>query len=391
VRTDTKDEPHLPGSTVAGALRAYCATQNDLNASPELFGPIPSSSDKARGASPIQVLGTVYRTAGTPTKQRRRTAIDGKRGAAANTKLYAVEQLPANTAFDVFLRWDDPDDRYELFLERLESWQPRLGRGVSQGAGQCTVTELGSRVFDLSTPDGLLDWLRISSLDGYPERRPVRRGVETEPLRDIEFEIVDALHMGTGEFRETKEGLKISTIVRDGGDSDGVPVVPGSGLKGILRSRAEYICRVVGAPACDDQCCGTCRPCKLFGFTGEELAAQRAKIVVHDAVIEEPVTQERQHVALDRFTGGAAPGLLYTDEVIASGRFRLRIDALDPGKIDDTDLLLLDAVVADLNDGLIGLGARTTAGYGTVRIISDTRESSARLTELSARLSSEAL
>lgn len=136
----------------------------------------------------------------------------------------------------------------------------------------------------------------------------------------------------------------------------------------MLRSRVEYVCRVVSAPACPDQSCGSCRPCRLFGFSGSSGRARRAKIAVHDSTITDPVLELRQHVAVDRFTGGARDQLLYTDEVITSGRFRVRVEELEP--IDDTERLLLDAALTDLHDGLVGIGARTTAGLGTARITS---------------------
>jgi hypothetical protein len=55
--------------------------------------------------------------------------------------------------------------------------------------------------------------------------------------------------------------------------------------------------------------------------------------------------------------------------VLVAGRFDLTIEPLgDP--LLPADLALLDAVLLDLHDGLIGIGARTTAGYGTVAIVS---------------------
>lgn len=137
----------------------------------------------------------------------------------------------------------------------------------------------------------------------------------------------------------------------------------------MLRSRAERICRVVGAKACDDeQQCGRCRPCRLFGFPKDE-RRQRGKIAVEDAEITDHHTCLRPHVAIDRFTGGALDSALYHDEVLDAGRFHLRIG--DLAEIDPTVRLLLDAVINDLHHGYIGIGSRTTAGCGTVRVTSD--------------------
>ena len=112
---------------------------------------------------------------------------------------------------------------------------------------------------------------------------------------------------------------------------------------------------------------------------------RRAKIAVADSVIANATSELRTHVAIDRFTGGARDQLLYTDEVVTAGQFRLRIYALEP--LDDLDRLLIDVVLTDLHDGLVGIGGRTTAGLGTVRITSEwTRPD---LTTLADRLTGE--
>lgn len=367
LRRDTNGRIHLPGTTVAGSLRAHCDHYESLQPSeghPELFGPRPGKDNKQRTASPIQVLGTLYRHQGDP-ELAKRTAINRERASADNNTLHHVEMLPAGTEFDVVLRWNNPDERLAAFLEALGAWRPHLGRGASHGAGLCTVIGRGDRLYDLTTAEDLLAWLRLSSPEDYPAPESITRSTTPTPVLDLELEIVDGLHIGAGPTEE-HEGTtpKINRVLRRGDDF----LVPGTTLKGVLRSRAEYICRVVDAPACPDQSCGCCRPCRLFGFSGRRRHARRAKIAVHDTTITEPALECRQHVAIDRFTGGARDQLLYTDEVITSGRFRLRIEELEP--LDDTDQLLLNAALTDLHDGLIGIGARTTAGLGTVRITS---------------------
>ena len=138
------------------------------------------------------------------------------------------------------------------------------------------------------------------------------RSAHAEPDYDITFEIVGGLHISAGEpsAHESSEEPLVNRALR----SDGRFVVPGSTLKGILRSRAEYVCRVVGAGVCTNHQCGECHPCRLFGYGGESRNARRAKIAVADSVIANATSELRTHVAIDRFTGGARDQLLYTDE-----------------------------------------------------------------------------
>ncbi|MDV6011653.1 RAMP superfamily CRISPR-associated protein [Haloechinothrix sp. LS1_15] len=388
---DPWGRPHLPGTTVAGNLRAHCRrTDTRLN---DVFGSA-GDGDTRRG-SEIQVLGTVLRGSaetGMDTVIHTRTAIDRYRGAARNTSLHQVEQLPEGTEFDVVLRWNDPpSEQRGALLEAIRTWQPRFGRGVTYGAGRCVVVGLGVVDYDLTTRDGLHAWLQHTETMPYPEPEPIDAASSAPTwVMDVDLEIVDGLHIGTGVASEA-EGHDGGTIARVKRDPHGQPVVPGSSLKGVLRSRAEYICRVVGAPLCGDTAEENergepCRPCRIFGYTAGPDAARRAAIAVHDAPIMDAVVEVRNHVAIDRFTGGARDQLLYRTELVVAGRFRIRVEELQ--RLDDTDRLLLHAVVADLHDGLIGIGARTTAGQGTVRV-ADSAWQRPDLASLASRLGGE--
>jgi CRISPR/Cas system CSM-associated protein Csm3 (group 7 of RAMP superfamily) len=151
-------------------------------------------------------------------------------------------------------------------------------------------------------------------------------------------------------------------------------------MKGLLRSRAEFILRSVGVTPvpCRDASCavsGACWTCRVFGRGGgrdEDDAAvgTRAAVRVADAVVAGGVRAERTHIAIDRFTGGVLDGALYTMEVLEAGTFPLAVERL-PGGVDDglarEIRAVLRLVLEDLNDGIIGMGGGTARGYGSVR------------------------
>lgn len=356
--------PHLPGTTVAGSLKAHCASHPQLAT---LFGGDPDS--ETRTPSRIQVLGTRLRGGPDLTRQTR-VAIDRHRGAATAHFLFIVEQLPAGTEFDIYLRCDDLHNLVPDLHAALQTWQPRLGRGTSTGAGACTVTGIGATTLDLATVDGLAAWLDITGPDTYPQpdtAPPIP--AQPEPLVDLTLRIIDGIHIGTGEPALSPDGrTNISSVQLD---TDRQPYIPGSSLKGVLRSRVEYICRVLGQLVCTQANCGACRPCALFGWSpaaSDQRMGGRAAIVVHTAPIRDAQIEHRNHVALDRVTGGQHDALLFTDLVVVAGQFQLRIDQRD--QPDPAAIALLQASIADLHDGLVGIGASTTRGLGTVRVTS---------------------
>ena len=408
IRKDPSGQATLPGTTIAGNLRAHCtAIDAELGA---LFGDTPEQLDeKHRKAerenteperatpSTIQVLGTVLHRGGDTISHTRNTA-DRSRGAARTHHVHRVEMLTQGTQFDVVLRWDNanPDLLRDRFLPALKQWRPMLGRGVTRGAGRCSLIGWGTKDYALDSAEGLLAWLRDTDLESRPEPSgtPPDAAEPDHPL-DADLSIVDALHCGTGDAETTPGGKNNQLKAFRHGTQF---VVPGSTLKGVLRTRAEYICRVLGLAACQDQRCGNCRPCRLFGFAGES-AALRGRIAVEDAMIQHAKSQRRPHVAIDRFTGGARDQALYEHEVVAQGTFTLQVRWLLPSSQDATDAegsnspaseavqdtRLLNAALEDLNEGYVGIGARTMAGYGSVRV-ETCRSKRFELTELAGVL-----
>lgn len=184
--------------------------------------------------------------------------------------------------------------------------------------------------------------------------------------------------------------------------------LPGSSLKGVLRSHAERIARTLNSTAaCDpfardgqSASCGNCfealkhreegipedlkryelpdtvkEPdklnqrvyadscpiCRLFGSTWY---AGRLATADAYAVGNPPQPQPRDSVGIDRFTGGAASGVKFDLEVVTEGRFAT---SLHLRNFELWQLGLVGFLLQDLKDGLIRLGAAKSRGLGKVR------------------------
>jgi CRISPR/Cas system CSM-associated protein Csm3 (group 7 of RAMP superfamily) len=391
VDTDPWGRPHLPGTSLAGALREMVTCAADSATADELFGHVlPAGTGNidevdARasllwvlGTRPVGPDGTELRT--VPTQVRASTAISRSRGAAERNTLRVEEVLPPGSRFETFLRWDDaPTAGLEMLLAMLADWQPLMGRGTSRGRGRCVIDKICYGTLDLGEPAGLYRWLSTSGPElartvSSTEIDLTGKSFQPRALLRLSMAISGPLRVGSGEPPEAigDEGQQVTPMFRDGNRY----VLPGTGLKGLLRSRVEYILRSVGiSPSpCLNQQCGTCWTCKVFGHAGgqdssAEAVGERAQVRIPDAVIEKPVLVQRKHVAIDRFTGGAHPGLLYTVDALESGNFTFAVEPLVDDEPPDrmTEIrALLRLVFQDLNDGLIGIGAGVARGYGSV-------------------------
>jgi len=170
-------------------------------------------------------------------------------------------------------------------------------------------------------------------------------------------------------------------FVRTGGSV----YIPGSSLKGVFRSYAEKIARTVGARCCnpfDDTFCGkkandakvstgtaiysnrnyACRICQLFGST-----AMASRIKFNDAYPpngQNPQTETRTSVAIDRITGGTVPGALFEFETVTQGEFTTTIHLRN---FELWQVGLLALVLRDLEDGLLPIGFGKSRGLGEVK------------------------
>ncbi|MEM1520653.1 MAG: RAMP superfamily CRISPR-associated protein [Nitrososphaerota archaeon] len=101
------------------------------------------------------------------------------------------------------------------------------------------------------------------------------------------------------------------------------PTIPGSSVKGVLRSSLSRVAHSLNMRVCSDwpQSYDDCDSCYLFGAPGTG-----GSVRVSDFVVEER-TFTLTHVSLDDETGTARGAALYTSEYVMPGTiFRGRID-----------------------------------------------------------------
>lgn len=370
ILVDASGQPWIPGSALAGSLRAHLAA-SDPPADIKLMGARPPR-DQAQAArleaSPLWIVGAIF-TPAAPDGQASgdaivettgQTAIDRQRGAARPGSLRISRLAASGGRLDVYLRHDaagtPPLSEEDLAL--IVSWRPAVGRDRTRGSGRARLTEFRHGTIDPTTPDGARTWLTFHGPKLFEAvvTTAVACPDDDQPWLEAEFEIVDGLLVGdsqTGRLSGPRTRL-------------GRPLIPGSAWKGIIRSRVEFIARSRYGEhaACDTQAgCGQCAVCSVFGHQG-----QRGALAFRDSYIEDWVQQgPRTHVGIDRVSGGARDALLFETMPVTAGRLRLRIDELEPAGPWVRNAIR--HVLRDIDDGLIGVGSQTSRGFGTLRLL----------------------
>ena len=389
-----------------------------------------------------------------PMATRHGVGIDRTTGAASDGALYAHEFLPRGIAFTIRITAEGRDDEptvnkqsdgipgpapsdsvkklLEFVVDVLESGVVSLGGRT--GSGQGTIQVIGPKLRrtggttdsdTLTAPANVLDTLIGQDEEGTPIPLELGGWSLDEPARiTINWWSPTGIFVAEDEnlTKQRKEKAQETDPTANGVTEPlrdpSVPwdeaqlLIPGTSIRGALRSRASRIARTVLA-ARDE----------LSTFAShdlhEQIAAEpnlvrymfgsteyRGAVTVHDCLSTERGKRiEVTHNAIDRWTGGVIDGGLFTEAVYLGTKWQpITIDIdlhqllnnieaekgpEDDGKTvgaDQTGIgsedreqsksthadyahaayVLLGLVLAELSAGTLPLGSRSTRGLGQV-------------------------
>lgn len=214
------------------------------------------------------------------------------------------------------------------------------------------------------------------------EFRPRLHGtLERLLLMDLLLTCRTGLHIGAGKSNDF--GGSDQPVLRD---AAGRPLVPGSSLRGVLRTGVEAVCLALGLDALarkHGSAAGLSAPAaklqpswqkltvveRLFGAaaTEREGFSFASRLQISDAACEGPVAIElRDGVGIDRDSRTAAQGIKFDLEVVPAGtRFRGAIRFKNPA---DFEVGLIAQVLSMLDSGALLLGGKSARGLGWMQI-----------------------
>ncbi len=332
----------------------------------------------------------------------------GHRGAAADTGHFDRSILPAGFrfAFELgFWHHNSPDDQacWEQLCQLLAHPLFRLGAATRSGLGRLRTVSVHRRSFDLKGHDtaDITDYASLSielhDTQGLQAWEPGR--VSDPQLLDTRIvleEPVDFWRIGGGDrpvgrhqghdpdllprqeprVRWTAQGPHIDTHV----------LIPASAVKGPLAHRSRFHVNCLQGrwaeelEAATDQAAESEAVIWLFGSakSGGKRAGPETgmagRVFLDDAFLQpDPAAAEQlMHNAIDRFTGGVRARMLFSEEVLNTGRIELPL-LIDLAPRHPDDAIHSDALAAlrqsleDLISGRLAIGAGASRGYGRFR------------------------
>jgi len=404
--------------------------------------------------------------------------IDRQTGAAARATgaKFALETLPVGARFELRMELREPltadaslDEDERLLAAALAEWRAGrlyLGGNVGRGLGAFDLLEDELHYYerDLDTPDGLLAFLRADEpwqptaaqqlqdvtprlwkhlpeieITPAPKVRKLALGTVQKRVEPKNWENLNQsgplrfpFARGWAEWNFTLQaegpllthdpttaglsGFAHAPLLARLGDWQH-PVLPGSGLRGVLRSHAERIARTLSTyqalatpdpegyfkascPACDPshrrphaaqhtgvllESCDSllrhqqgadenkeipaenlCLACQLFGSP-----RNGSRFHVEDAAFvgDKPVYKIQDFLAVDRFTGGGAEHLKFDALVLWKPAFQVRLFLESP---EPWELGWLTLVLRDLAEGWLRVGFGAAKGFGKVAVTEGT-------------------
>ncbi|GAA0256618.1 hypothetical protein GCM10010492_66920 [Saccharothrix mutabilis subsp. mutabilis] len=322
--------------------------------------------------------------------------IDRRTGAAAERLLYDRVVIPPGWEFTLDLRYEGPPSLgLAALVAHVRAAGLTVGAAGSRGLGRLDCLSATVRRTDLNSRASLLALL----VDDTPAEPvdPAAAGQIAAGVR-IAWRSTEPALVGASAEGGDGRLLPLTTTTVDGVL---VPVLPGSSIKGMLRSHAERAVRTLLDPdseptadpgddpvaAAEALAARVPAMAVLFGSRERagalrvpDVAAAPATGVPPDEWARQytekppplpPWGRARARAAIDRWTGGAADARLYTTlEPHIPDWEPITLD-LDLARVPDqhgtATLVLLGIAAAPLVEGTARLGRATTRGLGGIQ------------------------
>ncbi|WP_297263025.1 RAMP superfamily CRISPR-associated protein [uncultured Desulfovibrio sp.] len=400
----TQDQPvsrdafgfwRIPGSSVAGILRGWMRDQTDIRGvESRLFGKQEGVNclasliwcedarlldfdevpvvEKVMGGQEVAIPQGPY------IRDHVRLGL-GTEVAEEGGK-FDEEIVPPGARFALELRLDAwekaaTSEEREVFCRlcaALASGHIRLGGKRASGYGRVRSLYAACRHFDLDTEEGMIAWLnlapapRFANGDGrevaLPDAAPPQwRGEGLSADLELPLTCDAPLIVGGVNVRDEADIICLMTPCLDYAQKRVEPryTLPGSSLRGVLRHR---VYRVAEALDMDAAVCVN----GLFGHaSGAEGAA--GKVCVEDVLLTAGTPAHLQHVAIDRFTGGALSGALFDECPLWQDGLEVPL-RLEVRELTDTEARLLLHALLDLAEGALPVGNGVNRGNGVLRL-----------------------
>lgn len=411
VATDVNGLPYIPGTAIAGVVRSMIGEESAKT----FFGyQVPNKKKDGKGSEIIFTEAKILNSKGEVVDGLNIDAIDkdpllkeykelpirqhariSEKGVTEKGGKFDEQVVFAGTRFCFELEMVSDGKNYSDFesvISQVNNKTFRIGSGTRCGFGEIEVVEMQRAKLDLSKPEDLdlyLDKSSDLSKDWNGWQRDENIEKETLSTDWVEYKLslqpedFFLFGSGFGDSEVDMTPVKARKVVWEDGVgrlSDKMVLIPATSVKGTLSHRVafhwnklnEYYAGNPEAKVGKDNFAVKI----LFGSEGEkEGEGQLRGNVIFSDIIENRSVKDKilNHVAIDRFTGGAMDGALFSEKMTyvteKDKPFEMSILVKNEmlSKKDKKNVTVGDALEVALQDickGMLPLGGGVNRGNG---------------------------
>lgn len=409
---DVNDLPYIPGTTLAGVIRHIIDKEQD-----NLYFGVKSKSKKdnkdSKGSDIIfseaklldlngkvqdgilnNGLNTEFYNSFKRLPKRNRVCITHK-GVAKEGGKFDEEVIfkGSRFAFDIEMVVKSSDDSkaenfFEEVLNAMANETFRLGGGTRNGFGKISIKEIRKRKLCLTYKRDLNAYIKSSSsLDSDYSSWEVFKTNNASSDECITYHLtlkpIDFFTFGSGLPDREADAVPVKETIISWNGKEGRMIknallIPATSIKGAIAHRVAFHYNIKAKkyameilPNCFESYCGNNNDAVrlLFGYQDKVKGEQKRGLCIFDDILSTSSVNEKilNHVKIDRFTGGAMDGALYSEKVI-DGRdleFTTTIRVINTKEKDlAIALKCLEESFNDINRGTLTFGGGSGRGHG---------------------------
>ena len=423
VAKDVNELPYIPATTLAGLIRHSLPEEEQrrwmgYQTKEESYGSqliLSEAKILSEDGKPIDGLSNKEDAVKQLCYQlpiRQHVRINHQGVAEKNGK-FDEEIVPKGMRFCFEMELMSEEDDNEIMdkiLSTIQSNGFRIGSGSRSGFGQISIVSILHKKLDLSTPKDLKLYLsKSSSLENiWKGFEPYTPAVNTNTdyisyeltLQPTDFMLFGA---GFGDEHSDMTFVREPVIQWDNDDrasiieKEKVVLIPGSSVKGALAHRTAYHYNKLKGCFADGKSAEELQEHVgkqndavklLFGSEGDKRGKdkKRGNILISDVIQIQTKELEKKvlnHVKIDRFTGGAVTGALFSEEVLYAPKVSFTLEILldkaaitelkenkedKENNVDKNKALeAFETALTDLCKGYLPLGGSVNRGNGTFK------------------------
>lgn len=362
VLRDESGNPFIPATSFIGVLRhrivEVSCKENPVQS--EYFW----GAERNEGAQSALCCHDFTTGEEATIKLRDGVAIDPKTGIAIDKHKYDYEVVEPGVPFDmrleVTVRKQFDKDYFKKILativELLEKEEISFGAKTTSGFGRCKLEGKAYYEFDFSKKEDVWRWLRQ---DFSQQTKFDAKAFQIEQRAftiDAVFSIKNSLIVRSySSDPESSDAVHIK--------SDGKNVLPGTSIKGAIRSRGRKILNTLGWTDAEDKI----KIYNLFGFADEKTKT-KSRVTVEETEIKNVAAELQHRIKIDRFTGGTIKGALFDSMPLwGDGNDKAVMLKMTINDYQDWEAGLLLLILKDLWNEDLPIGGEKNVGRGILK------------------------